>query len=270
MVMHLSPREEIAVAVLLSALLGAALAILCLLNLPYFYELDRPGTIITALITWIGLGCVAFLSMKWLVQPFYSSYSERGNIWFLSIFSLVILATIKLSSPYLWNIPELQHIAVCYIPASRSGEIKVLDMYDTQNGRQYPPQAVGYQQYPITIAAKGCIKGEVIALVGTDPREALHGLGALVDARTAEDSLRISINSQSTTLPLGNHSASANTETVASVAGAAQSLRLNTPWTSTWLKAARWLSTALGSGYLALVLFGITERILSGGGQSWS
>lgn len=247
----------------MSGLSGAAISALCLFNLPWFYELGRTATVWILLMSVLLLGLVAFFFTKWFVLPYYHGYTGGSNLWSIGILGAVLLFIFLTSSPFYWAVPQLQRVSICYISAQPGDSMQLFEIHDSSNQREYPPQAVGYQKYPIQIAANSCIQGSVIALINLKRGEPDHGLAATVEQKSASESVRISINRQEEDFALNDHDGLQKTEKVSSLAGIHREAVITAPWGAPWFKVLKWGSIALSSAYLALVLFGISETILS-------
>ena len=264
---QISPRAEILGRIFLSGLFSFSLSTICLLNLPYFYELPQPAMIREFLIVLILFGLMVFFSLGWFALPYYRNYLRGNALWFMSTVTVILSVFFAFSLPFLWTIPQIQQVSICYESKNPSGQLQLFNVYDPTDGREFPPQSVGYQRYPITMPANSCITGVAIALPKSNFSDFAHNLGITVDKKNNDDTVRIELNGVRTSVSLGAASGETNTQDIRVSLGSRRGTLILDPWGRKWMSAAKWSSIVLSSIYLALVLFGVTERIILGDDQ---
>ena len=261
-------HKGIAVMAGLSALAAAGLTTLCLLNIPSFYELDQPGKVKLFLLVLAGFAIAAFFATRWFVLPYTRSYTDRGNALLIALLGAILLAAFVFSSPYLWTIPQIQDIAICYESENASEHLSVVDARDAGSNRLYSPESLGSQKYPIAIAANTCLEGTEVALTAMEVRDFGHALAVTVNLKNVHGRAVLRLNNLKKSYALDSQGASPGNERLAlDVDPNRPDTFLVDPWGRQWMMLARWGSLISSSAYMALVLFGISEKIIVGAEQ---
>lgn len=257
-------RTELVVTILFSTILGGALSIVCLLNLPAFYDQSQTGMIGLFLGVLLLLGIVTFFFTKWFLLPYVRSYADRSNVLLIALLVMILLAVFASSSSYLWTIPQIQHVAVCYESPNKSDHLSLLEAHDTQSNREYSPQSLGSRIYPISIAANTCLESTVMALVPASSPASGNGFAVTVSQKDNQDRATIRLNNAKKTYSLGDQDGVRNTESLSVDADPAKpGTFVMDPWGRKWMTLAKWASIMLSSAYIALLLFGISETIIA-------
>jgi hypothetical protein len=259
----MASKTELAVTILISAVLGGALSVLCLLNLPVFYDQSQRGMIGLFLGVLLLFGIGIFFSTKWFVLPYVRSYSDWSNLLLIALLVMILLALFVTSSPYLWTVPQIQHIAVCYESPNESDHLDLLEAHDIQTNREYSPQSLGSENYPISIAANTCLEGTLLALTAVSPHGWAHGFAVTVSQKGDQEQATLRLNNAKKIFPLGNQDGIQSTETLSVDADPTRpGTFVLDPWGRKWMTLAKWASVVLSSAYVALVLYGISETVI--------
>jgi hypothetical protein len=260
--------KEILIPAALSVLLGAALGMLSLLNLSAFYELDSRGQVKWFLIALLLFGIAGFFFTRWFLLPYYRDYRDHSNLLLIGFLSAILLALLVFSSPYFWTVPQIQQVSICYEASSPSEHLDVFEAHDTESGREYSPQSLGSLVYPIEIAANACIEGTEMALTALSLKDYGHGFGITVSQKDSLQRATLRLNNATRTYSLEDRDGILQTESLSVEPNAPkQDTFVVEPWGRKWMMVARWASIIFGSAYLALILFGISGRIVGGSDQ---
>ncbi len=237
---------------------------LCLLNLPAFYDRSQPAMIGLFLGVLLLFGIAIFFCTIWFVLPYVRSYADRRNLLLIVLLFVILLAVSVTSSPYLWTVPQIQHVAVCYESPNKSDHLDLLEAHDAQSNREYSPQSLGSQKYPILIAPNACIEGTVMALTPMSSPALGNGFAVTVSQKDDQDRATIRLNNAKKTYSLGNQDGIPNTESLSVDADPARAGTFVTdPWGRKWMVLAKWASLVLSSAYMALLLFGVSETVIA-------
>ncbi len=258
-----SRKETTIVTTASSALLGGAISLLGLLNLPAFYSLDATEMIRRYLIAFFLFSIAAYFCTKWFIWPYLATYFDRYNRLLIGSITLILLALFIFASPYFWTIPEIQRVAICYEPENMSTSLTILETHDVKDGREYPPQALGWQKYPIVVTANACVQGSELALTALNLQDSGHSFGITVDQQDDQQHVTLKLDKAKALFPLGDHDRIPNTEGLIIDHDPTRPPNLVAdPWARKWMLLARWVSIVLTAPYFAVVLFGMSETVI--------
>lgn len=258
----LEKNKKILALVISSAIAGAAIGTVCLLNLPFFYELPGYAALKVFVLATVVFAAVAFFFINWFVSPNLPNRAALGSWLSIGIITLVLFVSFVFLAPYYWTIPRLQQIELCYASSNPGDQLHILEVHDLNNTRRYSPQSLAFQSYPITIAANSCVQGKEAALVDINQVTGDHGLGLTVDQQTDLQRLTVRINSSHKISSLGDHDGIPDTESIKVSEGKiTDTTSISDPWNRKWMMLARWGSIVASSIFLAFVVFGISETI---------
>ena len=245
----------------LSVIFGVSLTILVLLNLPFFYELDKPNSIKIFLIVSAIFSMLILLSKRFLsVSLEYIRRKDKSSIAFFIIMTVVLGSAFYFLSPYYWTIPTISRIDICYKSNNPIDTVNLFEINDLDTNRLYPPESLGYNTYPIQIASGKCAKGRILALLRKN--EDWQGVAVVLEEKENGNFVQAGINEKLNTFPLVDTDGILQKETIPLQTGTGMAEALFHPWGGNSLALVKWISLFGGSVYLGLFLFGITEVIL--------
>ena len=245
----------------LSVIFGVSLTILVLLNLPFFYELDKPNSIKIFLIVSAIFSMLILLSKRFLsVSLEYIRRKDKSSIAFFIIMTVVLGSAFYFLSPYYWTIPTISRIDICYKSNNPIDTVNLFEINDLDTNRLYPPESLGYNTYPIQISSGKCAKGRILALLRKN--EDWQGVAVVLEEKENGNFVQAGINEKLNTFPLVDTDGILQKETIPLQTGTGMAEALFHPWGGNSLALVKWISLFGGSVYLGLFLFGITELLL--------
>ena len=228
-------------AVLYSSIISLSLSTLVLLNTPDYYSLNRLDSIKATLFSLISFFLITYYFLEKLILPFYKTYRNGQNLLFILIISLVLFGSIFFLSPYYWMNPEAHPTEICYYSDSfQKGQyLRVNEIRDKLTNRLFPPESLGFANYPIYIKSDNCIRGALIALVNNN--EIWSGADVIYFAKSPDAVVEKSILKK-----------------VDGIAGQTVMFQI---LKSNWFNFAKLIALAMSSIYLASILFGLSEMM---------
>ncbi len=241
-----------------SILLGGSLSILCLFNLPLFYEQDRLGMVRTFVATLVIFCLVAAFSSKLLLIPLkYFQVKDITSMIFVTLLSLIFMGIFYFTSSYYWSTPKFQSVEICYSSGTPAAELKLYSISDPRIGRVFPAKFFGPTSYPILISANTCITGGIRTV------QKWQGIILDLEAKENDGSITIEINRQITRKSLGSDDDSVGRKNINIPAGPFRGSPIYPNiFSNNLLIFSKWIALILSAIYLAMVVFAISEIIL--------
>ena len=241
-----------------SAVFGGSLSILCLFNLPLFYEQERSGWLTTFLITFILFSLAITLSFKLLLIPLnYFKDKNTVNILFVAFLSFFLANVFYFTSSYYWSTPNFQSVEICYESNDLSRILNLNSISDVGTGRVFPANFFGYENYPISIPTHTCLTGGIRTV------QRWQGIIIDLDEKSGDDFIKVKINRQNTIWPLADNDGIAAREVITVPASAYRGSPIYPDmFSGNTVLFIKWVSLILSSVYLAMLIFALSEIII--------
>lgn len=243
---------------LFSTSVGGSLAILCLFNLPLFYEQDRTGLINVFFITFIAFSLIIALSIKiWIVPLRYFREKNASQILLIVILCTILAGVFHFTATYYRSTPNFQSVEICYEANDPTRTLEIHSISDYRIGRIFPAEYYGHADYPISIPANACITG------GLRSVQKFQGVNIELTAQGIDNSLRVEINNQVTVKSISGPDVVMGRESIAFLS----SINRGSPiypdiFASTIVSAIKWVALWLSSFFLAVLVVGVVEVIV--------
>jgi len=244
---------------IISLLFGGSLTVLCLFNLPLFYEQEKAGLIKIFAIVFLGFAVAIWMTFDLVLIPVKYITGKNGKHILFIVCLCTLLAAIFSTTPiYYWSVPKNHHVEICYTSDKTSDVLPVLGVLDHKIGRLYPSGFFDHNSYPILVAANNCLVRDFHTV------QDWTGIDILIDQKAADGVVLIKMD---------HHTKEA---TLSEQATSPAQLSITMNGFSNWgtavhadifagkpLGIIKLLSILMGSIYLALFIFGLSEMIIN-------
>lgn len=231
---------------------------LCLFNLPIFYEQNGVSMIKVIVATFVVFCLVVAFSYKLLLVPL-KFFGEKNiiAIVLVTLLSLLFVGIFYFTSSYYWSTPNFQSVEICYTSNDLAGELKLYSISDYGIRRDYPAKFFGYSSYPISISTNTCITGGIRTV------QKWHGVVLDLEGKASDDSITIEINRQATRKSLSDDDGTVERKNITVPAGPFRGSPIHPDiFSNSLLIFVKCAALILSSVYLAMIVFALSEIVM--------
>ncbi|MCZ2126849.1 MAG: glycosyltransferase family 39 protein [Anaerolineales bacterium] len=245
----------------LSLIVGASLTALILFNFPLVYEQPKLGVLYSFIILWMVFSITVGILYKPLYLVAFPIIKNKAwkDLFFIIALALFVVIAIYSASTYYWATPATHQIKICYYSDHPQQPLEIVRIAEAGGEHIYSADLFGKPAYPISIQANSCIGG------GLRSTSLWQGLEVVnnIDASKTGDSLVIEVNQNSNKNIFNYQKDALGEDTTFANSGADQGIPIiSSKLVNSIFVALKWFSLILGSTYLALFLFALSQSIL--------
>lgn len=245
----------------LSFIFGGSLTALILFNFPLLFEQPKIEIVRDSILIWLAFSLVVGILYKPLYLIIFSIAKNKSwkDAYFIGALSIFIFIVIYSTSAYYWANPVIHQIKICYYSDQPQQSLDIIRITEAGNEHIYPPSLFKETAYPIVIQANSCIGGGLRSLSTWSGLSVING----INSSQTGSRLSVEVNQRVTTNILNYQHEISGEEATSVTLGADKGIPIiSSAFLSAALIGLKWLSLILGSIYLALFLFTLTQWIL--------
>ena len=253
-----------ALITVISLTFAISLSARILLSLPFIYEQPSHLRIITFLIVFLVLVVLTVLTNYFLILPYSKLLLKWKNIFFIIVLTMIIVTTSSISTTHYWSKPEKHEIEICFDATDGIESLEINKLVEPKTNRLFSPKSFGFKHYPITIQSGECIQGQMVTLYWRFPlRYILRVINVVVQENPPNGRLFIAVNDNPAVVYFDEDADEPVGTEILFTEGFDQGEVLPFARNKYISLGVKSIALILSAIYIALFLFGLTEKIIN-------